>query len=87
MKSYVTSDIKEENLIPDTVKISSDNSRLVLSLTSSKPITPSNMQQKKKKQSMLSNMTRTIEYDEMQRMSFDSFQRMLYAEGLFLQSN
>lgn len=40
------------------------------------------MQQKKAKPFKLADAIKPIEYDEMQRMSKDSFNRILHAEGL-----
>jgi len=44
--------------------------------------TSTNIQSKKTKSFKFSNAIKSIEYNEMQRMSIDSFYRILHAEGL-----
>jgi len=58
-----------------------NNDSLVNEISSTLPIIP-NIRSKKMKSFKFSNAIKSIEYNEMQRMSIDSFNRILHAEGL-----
>ncbi len=72
-------------IIENNDSLSSRTSSLTLvnEISSTSPIIP-NIRSKKTKSFKFSNAIKSIEYNEMQRMSIDSFNRILHAESLLI---
>ncbi|CAF0762345.1 unnamed protein product [Rotaria sordida] len=98
VKPHMDNNIVEEKVTSNVTDVQNDDPLFVISsgfdskthLTSTKAILSTstdvikipNIQQKKMKSFKLSNTIKSFEYDEMQRMSLDSFHRMLHAEDI-----
>jgi hypothetical protein len=73
-----SADVDSKSVLPST----SGNEHGDILSTSGGITTMPSVQQKKMKPFKLVDSIKPIEYDEMQRMSTDSFYRILHAEGL-----